>query len=383
MTSRRIAPENSAVAEPEAATSGGTLSTSRRRAWKLVRRLLPTLLSLILIVAVFWYFLPKFASVSAIWISVRSMSGTAVAVLVAAASWNLVTYCFVMVSTMPGLTFAQAAVATQTTTAVSNTLPAGSAAGVALSYGMFSSWGFSRSRTSVSLLVSGVWNNFAKLGMPVLALALLALQGTPSAGRLAAALVGLGALVLAVAVLGLALYSESTAHRLGVASGRAISPLLKVLRRKPVHGWELATVKFRKRTVLLLRKRWLSISVATLVSHASLFVVLLLALRATGVTNSQVSWAEVLAVFAFARLLTAIPLTPGGLGVVEVALIAGLSAAGGARAGVAAAVLVFRALTYVLPIPLGLVTYVIWRRTRSWRRPPGGAPRTELVPDQA
>src|SRR6185437_5446071 len=85
------------------------------------------------------------------------------------------------------------------------------------------------------------------------------------------------------------------------------------------------------------------------------------------------------AVFAFARLLTALPFTPGGLGVIELALITGLSAAGGARADVAAAVLVFRALTYVLPIPLGALAYVFWRRNKSWRRPPGGAPRTELV----
>ena len=38
---------------------------------------------------------------------------------------------------------------------------------------------------------------------------------------------------------------------------------------------------------------------------------------------------------------------------VELALITGLAAAGGPRAMVAAAVLIFRALTYVLPIPIG------------------------------
>jgi len=86
-------------------------------------------------------------------------------------------------------------------------------------------------------------------------------------------------------------------------------------------------------------------------------------------------------VFSFARLLTAIPFTPGGLGVIELALITGLSAAGGPRASVTAAVLVFRALTYVLPIPLGAVTYVFWRRNRSWRRAPNSAPRTRLVPE--
>ena len=53
----------------------------------------------------------------------------------------------------------------------------GGAIGIAMSYEMYSSWGFSRSRSSVSLLVAGVWNNFAKLAMPVLALALLAFSG--------------------------------------------------------------------------------------------------------------------------------------------------------------------------------------------------------------
>lgn len=43
--------------------------------------------------------------------------------------------------------------------------------------------------------------------------------------------------------------------------------------------------------------------------------------------------------------------------------------------------LIFRALTYVLPIPLGLAAYVLWRRNRSWRRVPNTAPRTALVPE--
>jgi uncharacterized protein (TIRG00374 family) len=159
------------------------------------------------------------------------------------------------------------------------------------------------------------------------------------------------------------------------------SVLLKPFGRPPVRGWDRATTKFRDRTILLLRARWHWITLATVVSHLSLFLVLLLALRFVGVGAEQVSWAEALAVFAFARLLTAIPFTPGGLGVIELALITGLSAAGGDRAAVAAAVLLFRALTYVLPIPLGLATYVFWRRNHSWRRAPNSAPRTPLVPE--
>src|SRR3546814_8707087 len=74
--------------------------------------------------------------------------------------------------------------------------------------------------------------------------------------------------------------------------------------------------------------------------------------RATGVPAAEVGWSEILAVFAFARLATAVPFSPGGLRVVELALTTGLAAAGGTRAPVVAAVLVYRALTYLLQIPL-------------------------------
>ncbi len=305
------------------ASSGmpATAPGRRRVRWG---RVLAPLVSLAIVGGVFFYFLPQFTSISDVWASIRSMTWLETTTLVLVALWNLATYWFVMVSTMPGLTIPQAAVVTESSTAVANTVPAGGAVGIAMSYGMYSSWGFSRS---------------------------------------------------------LLLRSRDMARRIGLMAGRVGSALIKPLRRPPVQGWELATMKFRDRTLLLLRARWLLITVTTLVSHLSLFLVLLLALRHVGVSEQEVSWVEALAVFAFARLLSAVPLTPGGLGVVEVALITGLSAAGGARAQVAAGVLIFRALTYVLPIPVGLATYVFWRRNRSWRRPPNGAPRTSLVPE--
>ncbi len=353
---------------------------ARRPLW---RRLVGPLLSVALLGAVFFWFLPQFTSISDVWASVRSMSWVEVTVLLLAAVWNLATYQFVVLSTMPGLTFGQATVSTETTTAVSNTVLGGAAISLGLTYAMNSSWGFSRSRTSVSLLVSGLFNNFAKLGLPVLALALLLFDSQPSAGRVMAGLAGVAGLVAAVVGLWLLMRSRESAARLGRATGRLASAIIRPFGRPPVQGWDKATTKFRDRTALLLHARWHWITLATLVSHLSLFLVLLLALRFVGVDSDQVSWIQALAVFAFARLLTAVPFTPGGLGVVELALITGLAAAGGPRAEVAAAVLIFRALTYVLPIPLGLVTYIIWQRKRSWRRAPNSAPRTELVPESA
>ena len=78
------------------------------------------------------------------------------------------------------------------------------------------------------------------------------------------------------------------------------------------------------------------------------------------------------------RLLAAVPITPGGVGFVELGYIGGLTAAGGSEAQVVAAVLLFRVLTYGVQIPLGGFTYVIWRLKKSWRRE---APKVELEPE--
>jgi hypothetical protein len=78
------------------------------------------------------------------------------------------------------------------------------------------------------------------------------------------------------------------------------------------------------------------------------------------------------------RLLTAVPITPGGIGIVEVAYIGGLILAGEGHATVpadvfhaqvAAAVLEFRALTFGIQIRLGALTHLIWRTNTSRRRP--------------
>ena len=78
---------------------------------------------------------------------------------------------------------------------------------------------------------------------------------------------------------------------------------------------------------------------------------------------------QVLAWFASARLLTAVPFTPAGLGLVEATLIGGLTADGGDREQVTAAVLGWRALTWFLPILVGVVCLLWWRRSRLASQP--------------
>ena len=338
------------------------------------RRVLQGLFSLALVVAIFVFVMPQVADVSEVWANIQAMTWLEITTIVIVALWNLASYWFVWVACLPGLTVPQAAVSSQAATAVSNTVPGGSYIAVGLTYAMFHSWGFRRSVITLAMLVSGIFNNFAKLALPVLALGILALQRHVSAGRVLAGVLGIAALIAAVVIFVIALRTERSAERIGNAAARVASFFTRLIRRPPATGWDIALVRFREKTIGLLRARWPAITLATLVSHLSLYLVLLVTLRHIGVSDAEVSWAEVLAAFAFARLVTAIPLTPGGIGVVELALTGALTAAGGNREQVVAAVLVYRALTYVVPIPLGAACYLAWPRITRWKREPQPAP---------
>jgi putative heme transporter len=94
-----------------------------------------------------------------------------------------------------------------------------------------------------------------------------------------------------------------------------------------------------------------------------LTLVLLACLRGMGLSQAQVPWQISLAAFAFVRLLTVLPVTPGGLGITEFGLIAVLAGGSGHRDGaqVTAAVLLYRAVTYLPPVPLGAIACLTWR----------------------
>lgn len=340
------------------------------------KRVLQGGVSLAIVVLIFVGVLPRFASYDDVWDTIRAMTGLELGTLGVIGAWNIITYWLVMVAVLPGLRYREAAVVNQASTAVSNTLPAGGAIGVGVTYAMYTSWGFTTPEIALSALVSGIWNNFVKLGMPVLTVVLLALTGDLTWARVAAAAAGLGALGGAILLFGLILKSERLARRIGTRIGRAVSRLRGAVRRSPVGDWGEAALGFRRQTIGLLKARWLGLTAATVISHTSLYILLLIALRHVGVAESEIGWIQVLAAFAIVRLISALPVTPGGLGIVEAGYILALSVGvdDATRAQIVAAVLLFRAITYFLPIPLGAAAYVYWRRNTSWRKTPEQRP---------
>jgi putative heme transporter len=320
--------------------------------------------SLVLAAALLFGVLPQLADLSEVWAVLRGLSVGWSLVLLAGAAWNIATYQFVMMSALPGLSMGKAFVAGQLSTALANTLPAGAVVGVGVTYTVLRSFGHGARSIAVAATLTGVWNTFVKLGLPVIALALLAVTGAASRALLVTAAIGVAILIAALVVGSLSLSSEPLALRIGDGLARIVSRVVGMLGRPPATGWGERLARFQRESIGLLRDRWGLLTAATLVSHLSLFLMLLLSLRAVGVGADAVTAIEALGVFAFVRLVTALPLTPGGLGVVELGMAGALGVAGGPQAPVVAAVLLYRGLTYAVQVPLGALSYVVWRRSQ-------------------
>jgi hypothetical protein len=89
------------------------------------------------------------------------------------------------------------------------------------------------------------------------------------------------------------------------------------------------------------------------------------ALLAIGATPP---WNELLLAYCGAQLVSFLPLTPGGLGVVEGSLAVTLVGTGGSARHVLAAVLLYRAISYWATLPSGAFGYLALRRSAALRR---------------
>jgi uncharacterized membrane protein YbhN (UPF0104 family) len=329
------------------------------------RRLIAIALSVVVIGTVYVFVLPQFASYEEAWLEIQQMTWVESASLLIVALMNIVSYGPPFVAALPGLSLWRSLKATQASTAVSNTAPAGFALGFGLLYRMFRSYGFARRPVSLSLLLTGIWNDFVIVGTQVVALTALSIAGKQSREVLFFTVVAAGALGAGVAIFVVMLRSDSSAHRIGAMLGRVGTRLRRIINKPPVGDFGHTIVKFRRESVDVLHERWKALTLWTIVSQACLFSVFLLTLRHVGVDEAQISLGEAIGSFAFSRLLTAIPITPGSIGIQELALTGSLIAFGGTPSAVLAAALVYRALTWFAPIPFGVVALIAWRRRQS------------------
>ncbi|HUW02569.1 MAG TPA: lysylphosphatidylglycerol synthase transmembrane domain-containing protein [Acidimicrobiales bacterium] len=243
--------------------------------------------------------------------------------------------------------------------AFSRVLPGGAATGVATQYRLLRSAGISTATAGSGMTAAGLLQLGTTLALPVIALPAVIVGGPAPKSLLNAAWIGAGFFVL-LSALAVAVIADD---RPLTWVGRGFDGL----RRRAGRSIETPTAQglLSERTELksALGEGWRKATIDAVGRAAFDFFTLLAALAAFG-SNARPSL--VLLAFASAQLLGMIPLTPGGVGFVEAGLTGMLTLAGVSPGDAVSAALVYRLMSFWIPIPVGLAAgFVHQRRYRN------------------
>ncbi len=246
--------------------------------------------------------------------------------------------------------------------AISLIVPGGQAPGAALQFRMLSMSGMDTADAVGGLTAFSFLGIGGLLALPVFVLPVV-LFGAPVNGRLAgAAVFGAIGFVLFMAF-GIAVMA--TEKPLRVAGDVAQTVRNRLLRkREPVSGLADRLVEQRDLIRSVLGEQWWQ---ATLLSAGRLafdYLCLLFCTRAVGADPRP---SLILLTYAVAGVIGLVPITPGGLGIVEASLVGLLALAGLNGTQAVLATLAYRLASYWLPLLSGPVAYFVFRR--RYRQP--------------
>lgn len=299
------------------------------------------------------------------WHEVSSISGAGLAVLVGLTIVQALARAWSVRSTLPGLPMRRAVLVSEANLAASNGVLGGAMLGVGIKATMLRSWGVTSEAVALSVVASGVTTSFV-MWFLALAVAVAGLAtGQDGTGRLAIIGVSLAVLSGATIMWWLLLCRERVSDSLARFGDRMMGRVRRRVERLPQLHLADGVSRYRADGRSLVRNHLGTILFSTAVSHAMAGVVLIATLRIVGVSGTALTPLEVVSALAFVRVAASFAPFPGGVGVTEFALANLLVAAGGPASKVLAAVLVFRAATYLLPIVSGTVSIVVWRRSAS------------------
>jgi len=250
--------------------------------------------------------------------------------------------------------------------AVSGILPGGSAAGATLQFEMLSAAGLDTDSTVSGLAAISLINTAALLALPLLALPAMLAGIAVSPGLLHAGLVGIAGFVLLAAAGAVILNADWPLRGLG----RAVQSLhnnVFARHRQPLTGLDKRFLADRDSIREVLGSQWRQALLLTTGRIGFDFGCLLGALRATG-AHPQPSLA--LLAYAAVGIVALIPLTPGGLGIVEASLASLLILAGVPSSSAFVATLAYRLFAYWLPVLAGIPAYLMFRHRygAAWRQ---------------
>jgi uncharacterized membrane protein YbhN (UPF0104 family) len=333
------------------------------------RAVLRTALGVAFIAVVYVEVVPRIASYGSVGKQIATVSVPWAAGLAGAAALDVLTSAFPWRALLPQLSWPSALGFTQASTALTLVLPGGAPLGMALSFGLLRKLRVTAGAAGFAVALTGIWSQVMIFLYPLAGAVLVLGSGNVSTSSLTIAGAS-GAAALVIVVLAVAaLRSRTAALKLGDTAARVAAWAARILRR-PAPAWSgEALVRVREERLAHLRRRWPVLTAATLGNQLTAYLIFDLSLRAVGVSVADITPGESFLAWAIGRVISSLPLTPGGIGFVELGMIGTLVGFGAPRAHVVAAVLLYRGLVIVPTLLVGAVALVAFRFRPSEAEP--------------
>ena len=253
--------------------------------------------------------------------------------------------------------------------AITLIMPGGAAVGAAAQFRMLAVSGMDTSSTVGGLAAFSLLGVGSLLALPAFALPIVLLGAPVSRGLLNAAALGAAGFVAFAGLGAVILIYDAPLRWVGRLTQRVRNRLLP--KRPPLEGLDETLLAQRNEIRTVLGRQWWQALLLSAGRLAFDYLCLLAALRATG-SNPRPS--VILIAYAVAGVIGMIPITPGGLGIVEASLTGLLVLSEVNSSQAVLATLTYRLASYWLPLFAGPIAYALFRiRYRS--HPSSSTPR--------
>ena len=272
---------------------------------------------------------------------------------------------FLVRITLPSTSWPVAASSQLAGNAAGKVLPGGNATGSVVQASMLVRGGQSTGAVGAAMGSMGLLTTGMLLALPLLTVPAVIIR-PPPARQLQLGLVVSLVMALLLVGLGFALLKwDSFVHTVGRAAGR----VLHLVRRRVSVSSVAATVTAQRDTVAAaFAGHWIRALAFAAANRMLDYAALVASLYAVG---ARARPSMVLLAYVIALGLTLIPVTPGGLGFVEAGLTTILVLAGVSTDQAVLGTLLYRLVSFWLPIPIGALAWAGWRLHPSTTAPSG------------
>jgi uncharacterized membrane protein YbhN (UPF0104 family) len=322
-------------------------------------KLVAVLITLALVYYAFFIVLPSEISWAQVQAALEALTAPEIAALVGSGLILMVVLGWAAKASLPGLTLYQGFESSATSQMTAFVVPP--PGDYVIRFAMYRTYGFSDEQSGASVLISMVLRYVAIFFMPIVGLLAVIVAGTATSAQVWW-FVGLTvAFVIACWLMLRVIHSDAVAHSVGRRMNAAVAWVMGLFHRTPAGDIERSVVSFGRRTRATVTSHGPSLIASNLAWALGNAVVLLMAMRFSGLGSSTVPLATALLACGYLMVVNILPI-PGKSALAAPTLFTIMSLTTDAdQSAMTAAILLYRVVTWLLPMPVGAAMFFVWR----------------------